>query len=155
MVIDCSLSRSPYASKASQEPAFRDEDSDSTLEQLIHGKSEILGKKLDILASEINWRLYLASGNLKRLEDDHEKLTDMLQRLDRDARYQLRDHQEKAPLYRQLFAVQGEKRSQQIECWRDVVQVMRDFLAAWEAHAQAKNRAAFINDVGTRPEEDL
>jgi hypothetical protein len=151
MPIDDYLTILPYDAKTTQVPKLGDDSADPVLEGLIHGKSDMLAKKLDILASEIKWRLYLASGNLKRLDEDQEKLTSMIERLDRDANYQMRDHQEKAPLYRQLFAIQGEKRSQPIECWRDVIMVMRDFLGVWEAHQLAQNRATFIENVGTRP----
>lgn len=125
---------------------------DSALEDLIHGKSQILGKKLEILSAEIRWRLHLASQNLAHLETDQSRLQDSLNRLDRAAHYHLLEHQEKSPFYRKLFDIETEKRSQQVECWRDVVMVMKDFLAVWEAHAQSKTRAMFIQHVGTGTE---
>ena len=125
---------------------------DRALEDLIHGKSRILSKKLDILSAEIRWRLHLASQNLAHLDTDQSRLQDSLHRLDRDAHYHLRDHQEKSPLYRKLFELETERRSQQTECWRDVFLVMKDFLAVWEAHEQSKARAQFIQHVGTGTE---
>jgi hypothetical protein len=129
-------------------------DSDS-LETLIHGKGRILEKKLDILAAEMKWRLHLTLNNLTRLDDDQTEIRHMLADLDRDAHYHLRQHQEKAPLYRQWFGLEAEKRSQQTDCWRDVVAVMRDFLAVWEAHEQSRERAAFIHNVGSGTEGAL
>ncbi len=61
----------------------------------------------------------------------------------------MREHQDKGIFYRKLFDFQTEARSEQVECWRDVVMVMRDFLYAWDAHEQARARAMFIQNVGT------
>lgn len=40
------------------------------------------------------------------------------------------------------FDLQSERRKQDVECWQDLVQVMRDFMTAWEdlAGMQAKQR---------------
>ena len=122
---------------------------DPGLEALIQQKSRILARKLDILAAEIWWRLHIGARNLHSLQEDKQRLDQMLNRLDHAALYHLREHQEKGPLYRTLFALETETRAQHIECWRDVAMVMRDFLYAWEAHEQARSRAIFIDHVGT------
>lgn len=122
----------------------------NALDDLVHSRGRILGRKLDVLSAEIWWRLYLASGNLARLNDDREQLSHMFDRLDRQANYGLREHSEKGILYRKLMDLRTEERSQRVECWKDVVQVMRDFLETWDAHEQAQGRARFIHDVGTR-----
>jgi len=120
---------------------------DSLLEELIHGKSRILGRKLDILAAEIWWRLQITSRNLKGIDDDKAVISEMLERVGRMANYQLREHRDKDSFYRKLFELETEARSQQTECWRDVVLVMKDFLYAWEAHEQARARAVFLKSV--------
>ena len=150
MALEHYLQLQPVAEyRANSEPQAP-EPRDPVLENLVHGKSGILSKKLEILAAEMWWRLHLASGNLKALDEDQVALKDTLNRLDRAAHYQIREHQEKAPLYRKLFEIESEKRSQQIDCWRDVVMVMRDFLTVWEAHEHARSRSRFIEDVGAR-----
>ena len=140
------------ASVPSIEPAREDTDS---LEALIHGKGRILEKKLEILAAEMKWRLNLTMKNLAHVAHDQTETRAMLADLDRDAHYHLRQHHEKAPLYRQWFNLEAEKRTQQTECWRDVVAVMRDFLAVWEVHEQSRERAAFIHNVGSGTEGAL
>ena len=40
--------------------------------------------------------------------------------------------------------LEKERRTEDVECWRDVVMVMRDFLVVWEAHEQAKTKAIFL-----------
>ena len=74
---------------------------------------------------------------------------DHLDRLDRLARYHLREHREKSALYQQMFNLGAERRAQDVDCWRDVVHVMRDFLYAWEAHETAKSRAILLQGEGT------
>jgi hypothetical protein len=122
--------------------------SEDALESLIHNKSRILGRKLDILAAQIWWRLRIACHNLARIQNDKSLLSGMLIKLDQAARYHLRDHQEKGMLYRKLFELDSESRTEEVECWRDVATVMRDFLTAWEAHEQTRARAIFLENVG-------
>jgi len=120
----------------------------TSLDELIHQKSGILKKKLDILAAEIWWRLHIAARNLASIDQDKALVQEMLGRLLVAALYHMREHQDKGVFYRKLFDFQTEARSEQIECWRDVVMVMRDFLYAWDAHEQARARAMFIQHVG-------
>jgi hypothetical protein len=133
----------PYHSSGSQ---------DRALDELIHGKSRILSKKLEILASEMFWRLHIAGRNIRHLAHDESAARSMLNRIDLSARYGLRDHQEKNVFYRKLFDIETERRIQHTECWRDVVAVMRDFLTVWDGRQQAKSRAMLLENVGTRPQ---
>jgi len=103
-----------------------------------------------VFASEIFERLRLRTVNLSRLERDRADLYAMVQNLDRQARYRMREHQEKRVLYELLFKAKQEERLQDVECWRDVVLVMRDFLNAWDAHEQMQARAIFLDHAGPR-----
>ena len=129
-----------------REPGVGSSDS---LDQLVHQKSGVLNKKLEILAAEIWWRLNISARNLVSVDRDKALIREMLTRLDVAARYQMREHQDKGIFYRKLFELETEARSEQVECWRDVVMVMRDFLTVWEAHEQARARAMFIENVGS------
>lgn len=120
---------------------------DSFLENLIHQKSKLLKTKLEVLAIEIFSRLEIASQNLARLEDDRVKCDKILLSIGRAANYLLREHKEKGALYKILFDIEREKRQERIECWRDIVMVMRDFLTAWEAHEQSRGRAIFLENA--------
>ena len=51
--------------------------------------------------------------------------------------------------------LESQRRDEDVQCWRDIVMVMRDFLVAWEAHEQAKNRSIFINHAGAGSQDDL
>src|SRR5438132_1342438 len=94
-----------------------------SIDDFVHTRTRILNTKLEVLASA------------------------MLVDLDRRSNYLARQHKEKAPFYGQLFKLEQERRLQDVECWRDVVLVLRDFLDAWEAHEQAKAKAVFLDHV--------
>ena len=120
------------------------------IDDLFSDKRRISRTKLEVFASEIFERLRLRTVNLSRLERDRADLYAMVQNLDRQARYRMREHQEKRVLYELLFKAKQEERLQDVECWRDVVLVMRDFLNAWDAHEQMQARAIFLDHAGSR-----
>jgi len=147
--LEAYLTTASNSASAEFPPAAGDLEYDGALEQIIGQKSKIQARKLEILAAELRWRLHLAAQNLHTLDRDQSTVHDLLNQLTIAANYRLRDHQEKAPLYRRVFEIETEKCAQHVECWRDVANVMRDFLVTWEAHEQARSRAMFLNDVGT------
>ena len=122
--------------------------SDNALDNLLGLKSRILSTKLEVLALEMRERLGIWERNLERIDHDKENGKEIMQRVSRLANYHLRDHREKSELYEELANLETERRSQDVECWRDIVMVMRDFLAVWEAHEQAKARAIFLDHAG-------
>ena len=122
--------------------------SKTALDQLLGGKSRILRTKLDVLALEMKERLRIWDRNLERIDRDKERVTEIAERISRLANYHFRDHREKSELYEELANLETERRSQDVECWRDIVMVMRDFLGVWEAHEQAKARAIFLDYAG-------
>lgn len=122
---------------------------DSFLEDLVHQKATIQRTKLEVLTAEILVRLNILSRHLRSVDDDKAKVAVMLERIDRLANYHFREHREKSVLYQQLFDLGQQRRQAEVECWRDVVMVMRDFLMIWETHQQAQARAIFLEHAGT------
>lgn len=125
------------------------------LDHLLHSKSRILRTKLEVLASEIQARFALWDRNLDRIGKEKENVEALLDQSTRLARYHLREQNEVARLRESSLRLDSERRDEDIQCWRDVVLVMRDFLNAWEVHEQAKARSIFINHAGTGTEESL
>lgn len=121
---------------------------DSFLDNLMHQKSRIFASKLEVLAAAMVVRIDLLAHNLDRIEKDREHAQTILDRIDRQARYHLREHQDKTFFYQTLFRLEEERRSQGVECWRDIVLVLREFLGVWEAHQQSQTRATFLEHVG-------
>jgi hypothetical protein len=120
------------------------------LDDLIGQKTRILNTKLEVLVLEIVERLRLRSHNIERLNADRYGATLMLSKLSAQANYHLRDHGDKRVFYEVIFNLERERREQDVECWRDIVEVMRDLLAVWEAHEQAKAKAMFLQYAGSR-----
>jgi hypothetical protein len=131
------------------EPVYRrdslSEASGISLEKLFDGRTSVLKTKLDVFASEVFIRLRIRSENLLRISQDQERVGSILERLTVQANYNTREHKEKALFYELTFELDRQKREEDVECWRDVVQVMKDFLIVWEALEHAKSRSMFLN----------
>lgn len=124
----------------------RDFDTDE-FDQFVHRKTRILNTKLEVLAFELHHRLIIRTENLSRIEADKEHATEMLLSVQRQANYLMRPRKDEAPHQKQLFELERERRQQDVEAWRDVAMLMRDFLYAWEAHELAKSKAMFLDHV--------
>ncbi len=120
-----------------------------TLDNLLHARSRILRTKLEVLASEIQARFAMWDRNLDRIGGDKGQVEALLTESSRLARYHLREPNEATQLRESSLQLDSQQRQEDIQCWRDVVQVMRDFLNAWEVHEQARSRAIFINHAGS------
>ena len=125
------------------------------LDRLIHSKSRIQRGKLEVLASEIVARFGLWDRNLSRIDGYRAHIQELLGTASRMARYRLRPTHDPDHLKRQLLDLEKERRGQDLDCWRDVTNVMRDFLSVFEVHEQAKSKAIFFNDARSGLEDDL
>ncbi len=125
------------------------DDPEASLEQLIHLNTRILNAKLAVIASHVVERLRIHGRNVLRIDEDQSMLASMMEHITRGALYGLRQHQDKRIHYQKLFELEEERRRQDVECWRDIVLVMRDFLTFWDAHEHAQARAIFLKDAGT------
>jgi hypothetical protein len=104
---------------------------------MLSGKSEIAENRLAVTAVQIVERLKIRSNHLDQLLN--EELDVGTRRL------QLQDASggnDMMGLESLLTQIQSERRREDTECWRDLTNVMRDFLNAWESVAknEAKNR---------------
>ena len=142
----------PQSKVNSPEPASTDS---SALDQLLHSKSRILRTKLEVLAFEIQARFAIWDRNLERIGNEREQVDALLSRSTRLVRYHLREPNEVTRLRESDLRLNSQRREEDIQCWRDVVMVMRDFLNSWEIHEQAKSRSIFIQHAGAGTEEYL
>lgn len=131
------------------------QESDPALENLLHSKSRILRTRLEVLASEIQARFAIWDRNLERIDHGKEQVETLLNESSRLCRYHLRDSSEATRLRESVWQLDSQQRQEDIQCWRDVVQAMRDFLNAWEGHEQARAKAIFLNDAGSGSEGSL
>jgi len=121
--------------------------SEDAVNALLDRKNCILQTKLDVITWEIRSRLQIRHDNLERLYRSREEVEERLRQLSVDIRYRARDHGDKRVFYEALIKLDAERRSSEVECWRDLVDVLRDFLTVWEAHQQAQARALFLGDA--------
>ena len=125
------------------------------LDHLLHSKSRILRTKLEVLASEIQARFALWDRNRERIHTGKGSVEALLDQSTHLARYHLQHQRDVTRLHESALRLESERRHEDIQCWRDVVQVMRDFLDAWETHEQARNRSIFLHHAGSRPEDSV
>ena len=118
-----------------------------TLNELFEVERRIVRTKLEVLAAEMHGRLVVHANNLSRVDRDKEFTLETFARLDVAARYHLREQSDKNTFYRTLFSLEQERRSQDVECWRDLVMVMRDFLIMFETHERAQAKVRMLSDV--------
>jgi hypothetical protein len=131
------------------------QDASAPLDNLLHSKSRILRGKLEVLASEICTRLNMWDRNLARIDSDKATVEKSLERVIRLARYHLRESRDITRLEDSNLRLESQRRDEDVQCWRDVVMVMRDFLETWESHEQAKARSIFFNHAGSGIEDSL
>jgi len=127
----------------------------NALDHLLHSKSRILRTRLEVLASEIQARFAIWDRNLDRINDDKASVEALLDQSSRLARYHLREQSDVNRLRESALQLDSQRREQDIQCWRDVVQAMTEFLNTWEASEQARSRSIFINHVGRGSESTL
>jgi len=130
-------------------------DASASLDHLLQGKSRLLRTKLEVLAAELCTRLAIWDRNLARIGNEKGNVEALLEQCTRLARYHLRDQKDVGRLRDSAAQLETQRREQDVQCWRDVVLVMRDFLDVWEVHEQAKNRSIFLNHAGPGTEDSL
>jgi hypothetical protein len=118
---------------------------EDSLEKLLQNKSSRLQTHLEVISTEIHHRFQIRDRNLGRIEVDKLAVTNLL--LHFDPNYGVgvaRDPGLNSSLYRGYFDLNRELRQQEVDCWRDVAHVMREFLVAWDSYQEAKSRASFL-----------
>jgi hypothetical protein len=133
-----------------ESPSVPESTSSHSLDQLLGQKSSLLRTKLDVLGAELRDRFRLREQNLSALAGESEQLDADVERVSRLVRYDLREPRDLGPFQQQRAQLDAELRRQRVDCWQDVVPVIRDFLEVWEALEQARARAIFLNDAGHR-----
>jgi hypothetical protein len=120
----------------------------AAVDQLFGQRTFILRTKLEVFTSELFDRLRIRSQNLVNITENQEALRKVLGKMARQVLYNMRPFPtDDSGLYRLVFDLETQKRGEQVECWRDVAQVMKDFLETWEALEQSKSRSIFLNNV--------
>ena len=119
------------------------------LDQLLGQKAVLLRTKLNVFGAELRDRFRLRERNLGRIHEEREQVEADQSRVTRLVGYDLREPRDLSPFQQQLAQLDQERRRQAVDCWANIVPVVRDFLDVWEALGQARTRALFLNHAGT------
>ena len=121
----------------------------SALESLLTGRTELAETRLAVTAVQIVERMRIRAKNLRQLMDEELFIDNKLLQVQGQfstRQYSIGHNHELMGLEAQLeqrnSQIQRAQRGEDIECWRDLTHVMRDFLNAWEGFSRnaAKNR---------------
>lgn len=123
---------------------------DESLDKFISQRSGILNSKLEVLLQEIQTRLAIRNKNISGVDNDLNKIREIMEGLGPRAHY-LGDNPEKEAFHKirkNSFELEKERREQDVSCWNDVVKVMQELMNTWEAHEQAIARAKLMKSGG-------
>jgi len=105
---------------------------------MLSGRTELAETRLAVTATQIVERLRLRASNLQDLLKEELAVDSKMRQASRagigtmglDSLEQL------------MSRIKSDQRRENLECWRDMTHVMRDFLNAWEgfSRSEAKNR---------------
>lgn len=120
----------------------------SALESILDGRTELAETRLAVTAVQIVERLRLRAKNLKQLVEEELSIGTKLLNLNSGA-FPADLNKEimgmEAQLEQRSSQVQGAQRREDVECWRDLTNVMRDFLNAWESFSRNEARNRFLS----------
>ena len=119
-----------------------------SVDDLIGRRTDILATKLDVLTTQMHERLNLRTRHTHSLDYDECSLgTAMNLVYVQSGRYIQGADRRITGLQKQGFDIHEQRRKQDVECWRDVAMLTRDFLGVWEAYQKAKAKAELMRDV--------
>lgn len=116
-----------------------------SLDQLLGQKAALLRTKLNVFGAELRDRFRLREQSLAALASERERLEADVERVSRQVRYDLREPRELSPFVQQRAQLEQELRRQTVDCWTDLVPVVRDLLEVWEALEQSSARSLFLH----------
>lgn len=126
---------------------------------MLSGRSELAEDRLAVTATQIVERLRIRASHLEQLMDEELSVGSRMLQLDPQSMGYNSDMMGLESLLAQKKSeIQADRRKEDTECWRDLTNVMRDFLNAWEGFSrnEAKNRflaALPASNLGTPKDE--
>ncbi len=119
----------------------------SALESILSGRTELAETRLAVTAVQIIERLRIRAKNLKELLDEELSIDNKLLRIQGQfpAGFNKDLFGIEAQLDQRVSQIQGAQRREDVECWRDLTNVMRDFLNAWEGFSRNEARNRFMS----------
>ncbi len=113
------------------------------MKSLLEGRTELTETRLAVTATQIMERLRIRASHLKQLMSEELEIdTKFLQIRDMPMGNNIDMMGLESKLDQSASMIRSAQRREDTECWRDLANVMRDFLNAWEgvSRNEAKNR---------------
>lgn len=116
-----------------------DQTAGNEIQRLLSQRSQILETKLEVIAGQIVERLRLRKLNLEALVTEEVEVDTELMWFQNNFYARANSHLV-STFQNRRFDIGREKRLQNVETWRDLVHVLREFLQIWEDLQQSKVR---------------
>lgn len=113
------------------------------MKALLDGRSDLAETRLAVNATQIVERLRIRASHLKELmAEELEVDTKLLRLQEASGGHSIDMMGLESKLDQSMSQIRGAQRREDTECWRDLANVMRDFLNAWDGFSrnEAKNR---------------
>jgi hypothetical protein len=137
---------------------LRETAQQSALESILNGRTELTETRLAATAVQIIERLRIRAKNLKELVAEELSIGTKLLQL-KGGGFPADFNKEimglEAQLDQRSSQNQSAKRREDVECWRDLTNVMRDFLNAWEGFSRNEAKNRFLSALPQQASQDF
>lgn len=110
---------------------------------MLSGRAELTETRLAVTATQIIERLRLRAGNLQELLDEELAVDSKMLQANRAGLGTMGLDS----LEQRMSQIKSAQRRENTECWRDLANVMRDFLNAWEGFSRNAAKARFLESL--------
>lgn len=135
-------------------PRVLSADSDD-VSGFVRQPTEILKLRLAALGAEAKARLSIHGDHAELTASECRSLDDEVVRVARLVDYGQLDPQQLSELQRHRADLQKERRKEDVECWRDLTALMKDFLDTWDSLERARGLALTMDHAGRPAPEYL
>jgi hypothetical protein len=115
---------------------------DKSIDSLLGARASVNKIKASLWAGAIRERINILNRSLEQLTEEELIIDNRILQFEGRSYFPLQSYEN---LQNALRNLQSRRISEEKECWKDIIVVLRDFLGAFEAHSQSKARGEFLN----------
>lgn len=118
-----------------------------SIENILPDKSKSLKSLVEVILSEIEERKGLNENHKERVDNEIVYLDNCLLELDSLEYNKFKHERTRAHLQQSIMRLESEKRAEEVGCFRDLIFIQKDLLAAFKDYWNAKNREEMLSGI--------
>ena len=118
-----------------------------SIENILPDKSKSLKSLVDIISSEVEKRKILNENHLERVDEEIIKFDNYILELDSIEPQKFRPERTRTHFQQSIMRLESEKRAEEVGCFRDLIFIQKDLLAALKDYWTAKNREEMLSGI--------